>query len=179
MFQINFMNRKLSKLKSFFIALLVIASSYFVINTITIWSPINEDVRMVLGLFIFAIYASSVVLLILIIVECVSINKLSPGYGLKIQCIFVSIFIGAIALFFLLGLIRVASETNSGDIAKAAIHSTRTKVTAWVMVSLIISGVIAFYAISLTKIMRLIKRNEKLAEQIKNNTQDENSEEQK
>ncbi len=153
----NELNKRLLKLKWYFIILIISSTLYLILHTVSIWTDLNHGGTLAMGLISFATMAVGVVFLILVIVESAIINKKRPEYKLNMQYIFASIIIGIIGVVILFSFIVVLTS-NSKEAIKTQNQSSGVKVVSWLMIAFVYSGIVTFYALSLVKIMRIIKQ---------------------
>ena len=146
---------RLTRLKWYYVALIVIAPLYLLTNTIVVWAPTNNITIILMGLITWALLIGSVVLLILTIVDSITVNREKPEYKFSIQYIVASVLLGALAFFVLLSLAVV----SHGDHDVSTINNTSVgiKMITWLISSLIVGGIILFYVLSLQKSIGSLK----------------------
>ncbi|CAM9127746.1 hypothetical protein [Mycoplasma todarodis] len=159
---IKTLGERLKRLKWYYVSLIVIGSLYLVVNTVTIWAPMNNVWLLIMGLMNWVLLISSVVMLILTIIEATNVYAEKPEYKFNIQYIVAYVLLGAIGFFTILSLFIATS--HEGDISHLTDSGTGVKMVSWIMVFIVVGGIILFYVLSLQKSMHFLKENSKVEE---------------
>ncbi len=139
-------NIALSRLNTYFITLIITTSIFLLINTITALTSMGKTVAMTMWLLTWIDLIASAVMLILSLIELIWIHREKPEYRFNIQYIIVSIILGALVLYIILGLAlgnHKTSNINDGNVTM--------KIAALITTIFIIGIFILFYGLSLKK----------------------------
>ncbi len=159
---------RLTRLKTYFITLIITTAIYLLINSIVMWTTLERTTLMMVGLMTWGILIASIVMLILGIIEAVGIHKEKPEYRFNTQYIIMSVILGVIGVYVLL--IFAIALGGSRNITQTTNNNVSFKVVALLFNVSILGLLITFYALSLNKSLKLLNSTSNIDGFINNET---------